>query len=225
MLNANLIAALATARDQGFFGGPMNGVDPPGLGAGMIIFPPNLMPVTNTTTLTATAARYYIAPFWFNGRQAIAGATFSNSGTGDNGKKVKIALYNATNSGPGSLAKSFGEITLNGSALIRQLASAYVPPRGWYWGEFVCDGAGAFHGMAAVRIVSSLGSSDVGEPYGPLLGMDTTTFGLAENTGARNIGSYVGGTYANFPEATSLVPATSVQGGTGNLFPAFGFYT
>jgi hypothetical protein len=224
-LTGAMIAALRYARNQGYLAGPVLGVDPPGIPAGKVMFPPHMNAVTNTSTLTVTAARYYIAPFWFSGRQTFSGALFKQGGTADNGKKVKIALYNTSASGAiGTLAKSFGEYTCDASATTKQMASAYTPDRGWKWGEFVCDGAGVFEGMTPVRYVSSVGGTLV-NPIQAFMGSIIANAFLAENTYFQHCGDYVAGTYANFPEATSLAPTNTISSGSTQLFPAFGFYT
>ncbi len=222
-----IVAALQAAAERGILGGPYMGIDPPGLVAGKTHWPAHLQPVTNTSTITVTAARYYIAPFFFTGRQAYAGALFKQGGTGDNGKKVKIAFYNSTAGGAiGTLAKSFGEYTCDASATTKQMASAWTPPRGWYWGEFVCDGAGAFDGMTPNRNISAVGVV-TSYPASNMLGSFVANALVAENVGAHYCGDYVGGTYANFPEATSLAPTASINTASGNqvVFPAFGLYT
>mgnify|MGYP000104804904 CR=1 FL=1 len=205
-------------------GGPYMGVDPPVVPAGKVVFPAHLQCVTNTTTVTVTAARYYIVPWFFTGRQTFAGALFKQGGTGDSGKKAKIAFFNASSSGIGTLAKSFGEYTLDASATTKQLASAWTPARGWYWGMFVCDGAGVFTGMTSVRQVSGVGYA-VNIPGVSHLGQVIADMALAENVGSLYIGDYVAGTYANFPESTGLAPTNSISGQTGASFPAFAPYT
>ncbi len=222
---AEIYAAIQAAAQDGLLGGPAFGADPPGLRAGVAVYPPHCNAVTNTSTVTVTAGRYYIAPFWFNGRTTFSGALFHQGGTGDSGKKVKIAFFYPTAAGPiGALAKSFGEYTLDGSATTKQMASSWRPPRGWYWGEFVCDGGGVFNGMRSEAYVSGVGGGSV-NPLAQLLGAIVANALLAENTRNQYIGDYVAGTYANFPEATSLAPTASISASTAASFPAFGLYT
>lgn len=207
--------------------GPYMGIDPPGLLSGKTHFPAHLQPVSNTSQVTVTAARYYIAPWFFSGRQTYAGALFKQGGTGDNGKKVKIAFFNQTAAGLiGTLAKSFGEYTCDANATIKQMASAWTPPRAWHWGMFVCDGAGVFDGMTADRALSGVGHV----PHSPtanMIGAIVANAFISENGGGPYHGDYVAGTYANFPEATGLAPTASIIGLTTNqvVFPAFGLYS
>lgn len=220
-----IYAAIMAAAQDGLLGGPAFGADPPGLRAGVAYYPLHCNAVTNTSTVTVTAARYYIAPFWFNGRTTFSGALFHQGSTGDSGKKVKIAFFNSTAAGPiGALAKSFGEYTLDGSATTKQMASAWRPNRGFYWGEFVCDGAGVFNGMRSDAYVSGVGGG-MPNPLAQAMGAIIANALLAENTRNQYIGDYVGGTYANFPEATSLAPTNSINSSTAASFPAFGLYT
>lgn len=221
-----IIAALQGAAAAGIIGGPYFGADPPPLAAGKTHFPAHLQAVTNTSTVTVSAARYYIAPWFFTGRQNYAGALFKQGGTSDSGKKAKIAFFDAVPSGIGSLLKSFGEYTLDGSATTKQMASAWTPRRGWAWGMFVCDGAGVFDGMTAARPLSGVGMAAHAQAAAMVGAVVANAF-IAENGGGAYCGDYVAGTYANFPEATGLAPTSSINGTTSNAvqFPAFGLYT
>lgn len=223
MTPGQMIAALRAASELGLIAGPCGGIDPPVMAAGKVLFPPHLQMMNNTTSMTTTAARYYMAPWFFTGRQVLAGALFRQAGVGDSGKKIKIALYNAGTSGIGTLAKSFGEYTLDASATTKQLASAYTPPRGWYWGELVCDGAANLIGMSGTR-TSAVASGPVSGISGQFGGIIADA-SMAENVPEMWAGDYVAGTYANFPEATSLVPTGSLKSYRPDVFPAFGFYS
>ena len=146
-----------------------------------------------------------------------------NSGVGDNGDKVKIAAYNeATGGGPGTLAKSFGEVTLTGASAVRNFASSWSASPGKYYLELVTDNAVGMFCMCAVDQATSAGF------FMPNMAANTMGFLAAPpNSSARSslvpAGDYVGGTYANFPESTSLTPVTTVAG--VNQIPFFGLYT
>lgn len=207
-------------------GGSYSGVLPPIIASGHALFPPHLVP--SSYTLTATAARYYTVPFYIPRATTFAGVKFRNSGAGNNGHKVKIAFFNElAGGGPGTLAKSFGESTLTGAAAIRTLTSSWAATPGWYYGEIVADNAVAFNCMITTETISGVGHAGVRGTWSQLPP-------IADNVLSGNFGpqlpygaEYVGGTYANFPEASSLTPTTTVQatngGGAGEI-PSFCLY-
>lgn len=93
------------------------GVRQPKLLAGKVILPFHMKP-NYYQTIVMTASDYFFAPFYLPGGETYAGAAFQNMLTTDTGKKVKIAFYSeATNGGPGALAKDFGEFTLTNPPL------------------------------------------------------------------------------------------------------------
>mgnify|MGYP003478330757 CR=1 FL=1 len=191
--------------------------------AGRYFYPPHLVPTESATTMNTTGARYYIVPFVVESLTTFAGAWCYNSGVGDNGDKVKIAAYNeATGGGPGTLAKSFGEVTLTGASAVRNFASSWSASPGKYYLELVTDNAVGMFCMCAVDQATSAGF------FMPNMAANTMGFLAAPpNSSARSslvpAGDYVGGTYANFPESTSLTPVTTVAG--VNQIPFFGLYT
>lgn len=204
-------------------GGVFYGARSPKKGAGRYYIPPHMLIDASGTTMNTTAARYYIVPFYVEQPTTFAGAWTINSGAGDNGDKVKIAAYSEGTSGnPGSLAKSFGEVTLTGASATRTFASSWSANPGWYYLEMVTDNAVSFYCMAPVGSISAVGLSlpNVAAASTGTIGAPSVSSAVSGNYIA---GDYVGGTYANFPEATSLTPTNSLIGVAN--FPLFGLYT
>jgi hypothetical protein len=201
---------------------PFNGARDPRRQASRYFWPHHLTPDKNTA-LATTGARYYVAPFFVSAPTTFAGAWCYNSGAGDNGDKIKIAAYNESGSGgPGTLAKDFGEVTLTGASAVRNFASSWTAPSGWYYLELVSDNAVSLYTMAAGVSVSGVGLFPLNH-LANQLGVSVPTVSTAPEYEIP-AGEYVGGTYANFPEATSLTPATTLFS-TGGSFPWFGLYT
>jgi hypothetical protein len=216
------VASKFGLSDAGSFGG----VQPPILMAGKYIHPSHCN-LTNFG-MNTTGARYYIVPIFVPRNTTFAGAWCFNSGAGDNGDKVKIAAYSeATTGGPGARAKNFGEVTLTGASALRNFASSWsaVGPL-WYYLELVTDNAVGMWGMTSLSYASDAGY------FAPNTLANQLGFigGPSGSSKASPTGDYVGGTYANFPEATSLTPTATLadpgtSGGTSGVFPAFGLYT
>lgn len=203
--------------------GPYAGLPVPKIQAGKVRLPPHC--TYNTSTLTVTANRYYAVPFPIAEATTFAGVKFYNSGTGDSGSKVKIAAYfQGAAGGLGTLAKNFGEATLGSAAAINTLVSSWAASPGMY---FLVLAANA--GVALGTMESMPRSTTVGYVTANVLAMMNSFFPSdvmgSANSGAY-IGDYVGGTYANFPEAAGLTLTNSLAGivsvgGTG-IFPLFG---
>lgn len=198
------------------------GVPPPIIPTGRYILPPYLKSHGNLAT-TSVASRYYIAPFFVPRTTIFAGVKFWNSSTGDSGKKVKVAFYNESASGgPGTLAKDFGELTLNNTNALRTLSSSWTAAGArWYYGMLTTDSAVGFYGMAPC--VTSNYHAAPGLAY---LGLTADL--VARGVGQEFHGDYVDGTYANFPESTGLAAAQSIaqESTVSNAyFPQFGLYT
>lgn len=201
-------------------GGLFNGAKSPIKQSGKFYWPPHTRPLNSGNNMTTTAARVYFTFFPIDRITSFSGAYCANSGTGDSGDKFKIALYNESASGgPGTLYKDFGEGTFTGAAVINSLSSSVsnVPP-GDYYLAFVTNNTVAMNVVSAVWVASNAGY--ITFPTLPnLLG----TFTPALTTDIENpvvSGDYVGGTYANFPDAPALTPNTTIGG--ENSFPYFG---
>ena len=203
-------------------GGLFYGTRSPKKASGRYYIPPHMLIEASTTTRTTTAARYYITPFYVEQPTTFAGAWTINSGVGDNGDKVKIAAYSeATAGGPGTLAKSFGEVTLTGASAIRTFASSWSANSGWYYLVMVTDNTADFYCMCPIAALTAVGNFTPNQAINSVGVVGTPNVG---STFSGNVpaGDYVAGTYANFPEATSLTPTNTVYG-TG-VFPLFGLY-
>lgn len=99
------------------------------------------------TTLTTTATRLYYGLTYIWEIRSFAGVATRNSGAGDNGDTYRVGLYTHTAaSGPTSLVKDFGEVTLTAAAGERVLSSSFTPPYiGWYWFAFHANQAAAMY--------------------------------------------------------------------------------
>lgn len=215
---------MVALNNNGIFGG----LGPPRLLSGKMILPPHLMRDTNAGMIT-TGARYYIVPFPVAKPTTFSGAKFFNSGAGDNGDKVKIAAYSESSSGgPGLLAKDFGEATLTAAAAIRTLASSWNAAPGMYYLELVSDNAVGLWAMSPMHQVTAVGYTGVNAQANLLGGFASELLGSGAQPRSTYGGDYVDGTYANFPEATSLTPTNSIfsysDAGSGFPFPLFGLY-
>jgi hypothetical protein len=202
--------------------GQLLGVRGPTKKTGRYFWPAHLSLGGTGYALTVTASRYYIVPFYVDKPTTFAGAWTQNTSAGDTGFKIKIAAYSeAAAGGPGAIAKDFGEVTLTAAAALRNFASSWTAPAGWYWLELTSDSATTLY--AYLASVTSAGnwtpqpSDQIGTLDAPVVG------GLGVLT---PIGDYVGGTYANFPEATSLTPTNTIRANNASgTFPVFGLYT
>lgn len=203
-------------------GGQFNGVVAPIKQASRYFLPSHLFVDSVGNTVASTGGRYYFAPYYVDRATTFAGAWTRNAGAGDNGDKIKIAAYNeAAAGGPGTLAKDFGEVTLTGAAALRLFASSWAATPGWYYLALVTDNAVTMSAMTGGTVVTAAGVV-YPQPLNNLLGAQTPNFAAASHNNA-TIGEYVGGTYANFPEATSLTPATTLF--TADGMSIIGLYT
>lgn len=205
--------------------GIFNGAPAPRLMAGKTLWPPHMSPNMDVAQVFAlTASRYFVIPFYVSHQTTFAGVKFKQNGN-LNGQKVKIAFYNeASGGGPGTLAKNFGEATLGAATAINTIASSWTAPAGWYYGELTGNSASSLFSMGNRLQVSDVGYTPP-PAYTYLLGaFFTEAFAVGVNQKQLYGGDYVGGTYANFPEATSLTPATSVIYEAALSLPAFCLY-
>jgi len=218
------LTALTIARNQGKIDGP----PPIKYISDDIIFPQFLI-VAGTFTVTANV--YYEIPIYIARVEAFAGVKFRNSGTGNNGDKVKVAMYQENADGTRTRVKDFGEATLDGSAAIRTLASSWTPSSiGWYFIRIVADDAVAFTGACSTARLST--GPDIFVTYEtdsitnfPRRGTGFWSTGESDR-GRPGFYTYTG-TYASFPESTG--PNATASGSAG-LFsgaasiPAVGLY-
>lgn len=203
--------------------GQFNGVKSFKPMAGKYLMPPHLVKEPQANSLNTTGARYYFVPFIVEQPITFAGAWCYNQGVGDNGDKAKIAAYNeASGGGPGTLAKSFGEITFTGASALRNFASSWTATPGKYYLAFVTDNAVAMQCMAQYASFSGAGQI-LPNPAGLTMGELATVTLSTTPAAASPTCDYVAGTYANFPEATALTPTASGAG--VQSCPLFGLYT
>lgn len=208
---------------QAVTGGIMGGVKPPLIMPGEVMLPPHCL--TTSSAVTMTASRIYYIAFRIEHIHAFAGAKTFNTGTGDNGKKVKIAIYSqAATGGPGDLLKDFGEITLTSAAAIRTLASSWTPTEeGWVYGAICSDTDPAMLSMGSTAVASGAGALQSPGIAMSLSGFPAEVFTTLYGTADAMIGKYAAGTYASFPAASAVAPTNSLYGREA-FMPAFGFY-
>lgn len=106
-----------------------------------------------------TATRVYYFPLTVWEARTFAGASVYNIGVGDNGKKIRLMVFNdnGASGGPGTLAKDFGEITLTGAAALRTVTSSWTAAAGFYWGAIWLEQSCTMSVMAAYSYVSAVG--------------------------------------------------------------------
>ncbi len=75
--------------------------------------------------------------------------------------------------------------------------------------------------MTCVLNESSVGLAPV--PIGNQMGRFVISAPSSDSLAAMPVSDYVAGTYANFPEATALVPTTTLN--SNGVTPLFGLYT
>jgi len=223
MMLADILNALKSFARVVGFSGQFNGTKAFIAMAGKYFWPNHLRPVASGTTAAMTAARYVYVPFVVEHATTFAGAWCKNSGTGDSGKKIKIAaFYEKDTGGPGALAKNFGEVTLGATSALQNFASSWAAAPGRYYLGIVSDTAPTMYLMAAADSYTSAGFAPVNvaaNSMGILAQVFTTT--ALHNIQAHH--DYVAGTYANFPEATAVAPTASES--AFNSTPFFGLYT
>lgn len=207
-------------------GGSLLGVRPPPLITGKFILPDGYRRGHNTT-VTLTASRYYYAYQYIDRLETFSGVKFKDSGVGNNTKKVKIAAFtiDQTTGALGSLAKNFGEVTLDAVAGIETMASSWTPTYiGWHILALTSDSNPVICAMARSWTETTAGMMPPDIHDFRLGAFPTEFFAETATTNPRpNNGDYKDGTYANFPEATGLAPTASIVG-VANTFPMFGLY-
>lgn len=188
--------------------GPYGGMPPPRPISTMGIFPYGYNgTTTGTPTLTLTANRCYIVPFPIFRTQSFSGFQFMDSGTGNNGKNIRTAIYaESASGGPGSLLKDFGAVGLTGTAALHQAANAVTiaGPQMCYV-ELVSDSTPVMQGMDINYYHTNAGYETLGS-WITTLG----DIGGASIAAQPFIGWYASLTYGAFP-STSVTPATNIS--------------
>lgn len=219
-----VLAAMSVARGQGKFAN-YSGLPSPLLQVGKLKFPQHLSLAGGS--ITTTPSRYYDIPIFIDRIESFSGVKFHNSGTGNSGHKVKVAIYDESDiGGAGALAKDFGEVTLDGAATLRTLSSSWTPTKvGWYYLRLATDSAVGLWGMAGMYRTSDAGFQ-VRNDISGLFSVFASTFSANFTTGQYGC-DYAAGSYSGFPEATAVASTVTVDGATysGNVsVPAVALY-
>lgn len=203
--------------------GTFLGRSPPVLMTGKVVLPQYLKPCG--TGAPITSGRIYYAPIILPGNITYSGMKTYNSGTGDNGNKIKMAAYfESATGGPGALAKSFGEVTLDGTAAIRSAASSWTPGPGLYFLAFAGNAAISMYTMISIGRDSAAGYI-LANPITTMLGGFASDYLAASNDGDI-FGDYVSGTYSSFPADPATAPTNTIMGVSvvSAIMPIFGLY-
>lgn len=177
-------------------------------------------------TVTISANLIYYVPFYVPATGTYLGCKFFNSGVGDNGKKVRTAVYSESSTGgPGTLQKDFGEVTLTGASAIRTAASTVtLSGPAWYYLALVSDTTPVLYSMSAITSGTVAGQITA-SPIASQLGMFTPTIPGASDRIADStpIGETASFTYGAF-NSTATTPTATIFGLNSGTFPYFGLY-
>jgi len=205
-----VLAALSVAQERGKLSG-VYGVPPVKFRSGDLIVPQHLM--LSFYPYTYTASLYVEVPIYIERVETFSGVKFHNSTTSNRGAKVKAAIYGETDAGGRSLAKNFGEVTLDATAALRTLASPWTPDKpGWYFLRSVADGAVNVYGMAASSRIANSPENWVGA-FPPISfkfpRRETSLVGAPYNTFC---GYSCAGAYGDFPEVVAPMERQQILG-------------
>lgn len=206
----------------GIVNGSFGGVAPPLFLSGKVYIPHWMFSSGGTATVVANQIMYI--PYFVPRTTTFAGAKAYNQGAGDNGKKMRIAVYGeAAAGGPGALLKDFGEITLTAASAERTLANS-VTLSGPAWVYLACN-FDTTPAMFAMR--PSFFSSNVGISTGLNFGHQFGSFGLQVSTTAlSNMPGvdYVASAYGAFASTAVTPTATDAIGTGAGDIPVMGLY-
>lgn len=148
--------------------------------------------------------------------RTFQGISIYNSGTGDNGDTVRVALYTDSAAGPTTLVKDFGEITLTGAAAERVVSSSFtITQPGWYWIAVHTNQAASYYIMKLCgNYISNVG-------YGPNQSMFAFSgcVGASAHSGSGVHGYYVTSAYGA-AASTAVAPTNDLGGGGTNFMPS-----
>lgn len=203
--------------------GIYGGVTPPPYQSGKHYWPKHVMPATGAVTLTAN--RLYRTWDYVAETTTFAGGWFYNSGAGDNGKKLRIGVWDRA----GVLLKDFGETTLTGAAALRAVANSVTIPGGSLIQiGLVSDTAPAMRGMVSVMTQSSAGTAAPNFLASQLGTFPTTIFSGNGAAASMPIGDYAAFAYAALPTPITTATASLFNDNnvdqTATTFPAMGLY-
>lgn len=200
-------AALRSARTAGLLSGPYFGFRPPKLITGCY-YPPAGFSQSNTG-LATTATRCYYVPFPIFEAHTFTAASIFNTLTSDTGKKFRIMIFNddAASGGPGTLAKDFGEITLDNTAAVRTLTSSWSAAPGMYWAAVWGDSSATIASMIPWSAATAVGFS-IGYAVDHAIGtFSATGFNSSSIYG---VSVYVDTTYGAAP-ASAVAPNNTLN--------------
>lgn len=200
-------------------GGIYGGVKPPRYLSGKVYIPQHVL--ASSGTLAVTATRRYYVPFFCSFTQTFAGMKTYNSGVGDNGKKIRMGVYNeATTGGPGTLVAEVSETTLTGASAIRTATGSMTLIGGqMYFLCFTSDTAPTMHVMG--HFTSAAGSV-APAPFSTQHGIFTWDVGSTDSR-TQPLGDYVDTAYGALP-STAVAPTASVSVQAVSPLPLFGLY-
>lgn len=159
--------------------------------------------------MTATRCYYFPLPIWE--AHTFQGASIVNTGAADNGKRIRLMVFNDNGAagGPGTLAKSFGEITLTGAGAARLLSSSWAATPGDYWGAVWCESGCNLSSMAPFEQFTQAGFA-----HGPQLTHFMGSFSVPSSTTVISFGHYVATAYGAAP-ATAVAPNATYENTPG----------
>lgn len=168
---------------------------------------PHYIQATGVTVSTNANDLFYF-PFFARKTQTFAGAKTFNQSAGDTGEKIRIGVYTDSASGPTTLVKAFGEITLGAASAEQTLSSSQsLTGPAWYWLAIHFDSATAMFGMASIQGVTAAGAV-----LPNILSSQLGTIGLQVNTTAssnRFCGMLVNTAYGSLA-STAVAPTSTV---------------
>ena len=193
-------AASSASKGSGLFANQ----NPPHYFTGALYLPVGYAPNTsNSITTTINRCYYFPMPIWE--AHTFQGAVIANTSAGDNGEKCRIMVFNDDGTtGPGTLAKDFGEITLDATAATRTLSSSWAATPGTYWLAAWFNSASDWSTMTANAV-----STGVGGFGGPFIGSYIGILGGSPVPGVLMEAHYVDTAYGAAP-ASAVAPTATI---------------
>lgn len=202
--------------------GIYGGVTPPPFQSGKYYWPQHVIPITGPITITANIL--YRMWMYVAETTTFSGGWFYNNGTGDNGKKIRIGVWDRS----GALLKDFGEKTLNASAALRAVANSVTIPGGsLVQVGLVSDTAPVLRGVCSIMFQSAAGTA-APNILANQLGVFPAALFLSGGASNMPIGDTASFVYAALPSpittATASITNSNNTDISGSLFPAMGLY-
>lgn len=149
----------------------------PGYKSGRYYWPIPAASIPATAGTAPAANTLYFCPFYLFSDVSISALVMANTGTAENGKKVRLGVYSNVDGEPGALEISGAEITLTASAATTETAATGSLIKGWHFFALLMDSAGA-----AITVVASPGTVLPGPIWGQRGSQLGTTAGQAAIT-------------------------------------------